>query len=539
MILRDISNLDLYIEDESFNRKKINRNLEINESAFVGNTNNKIKRISEDEYMFIRFESIDSHIYDTDAKGKIEDIKENVHNQLVYNLKYAYDRVEWINKLLENNEWIFDLLSTKRVMQKEIKNKKSFMAKDQLLDKELEKLANYLIYPKFKNEEDEIKYQKLLEEQKEIEQKKKREKTKQDYDRLNKLINEIQSYKTKFKIRSITEQHNTELSPDLSKRETFGDFIYQEEIKDRTKRMSKTFKKSDIPDSYWENFYSKERKNLIPFYDQEDNIKSIPAIEFRKESLKQIKTTVNQMKEFLGLNISDFEQRKEYRLKLIEKLGNRDYRIIRRMYNNLKADYEEAKKLLADELTINTNKQTTVYNIDSDTFYEDENGNVVEISKNFVSLGSADTYRGLILNYSDLKDKYMDRHCSSIWALLLDFENILANTEFTKEEQFVLDVLLDGYNQTQIRLMYENENLESISKNRISRIINDTIPNKLLNTYLDMVQDWLVVNWQIGKYKVCSKCGEAKLANERYFGKHPLSRDGLQPSCKKCDSFRK
>lgn len=539
MILKDVYNLDLYVEDEFGNRIELNRELNVNESAFVGNTRNKIKRISEDEYMFLRFEGVDTHICDVDVDYNIKDIVENVHNQLAYNLKYASDRVEFLNNLLEYNRWIYDLFSTKRIIKKEIKNKKSLLAKDQTLDSEIEKLANYLIYPKFKDEQDEVKYQKLIEEQQVVERKKNRHKTKEDYDTLNKLINEIESYKVKVKIRPITRQNNTELSADLSKRETFGDFIYQEEIQDRVKKIRKGYKKRDIPDDYWEKFYSKERKNLIPFYDTEENVKSIPAIEFRKECLRQIKKATEELRDYLGLNIKDKKKREEYENKLKTRIGIREYNIIRDMYNKLKADYEEAKKLLTDELTVNSDKQSTVYNIDFDTYYYDENGNLVEVSRNLVSLGYPETYRGLILTYRELKDKYKDKHDSSIWALIMDFENILSKTEFTKEEQFVLDVLFDGYNQTQIRLMYENENLERITKNRISRMINDTIPNKLLNTYLDMVQDWLVVNWQIGKYKVCSKCGEPKLANERYFRPDPLAKDNLRSQCRKCEVLAK
>lgn len=44
--------------DTYTSRVEINRDLSIGEVAFVGNTRNKIKRLSEKEFMFIRREAI-------------------------------------------------------------------------------------------------------------------------------------------------------------------------------------------------------------------------------------------------------------------------------------------------------------------------------------------------------------------------------------------------------------------------------------------------------------------------------------------------
>lgn len=551
MLLNSIENLiqekKLLVKKEIVNENNeiyiayipLTEDLKVGEEAYFANNKNKIKKISENEYMFVRLDSIDTHIENFDVNYDLNKIYQNINKNLDYNLVYGDDRLKLVNELLEDNLWIHDLISTNRMIAKEIKKKSSFLAEDQKYDKIISAIATYILRPKFKNKEDELKYKNLLKEKEHIERKSKKDKTKTDYDRLNELIKLIQDYKL-VKKEKLTKHVNTTSYGDLAKREKVGDFIYQEEIKDRNKKAKFIYHKQDIPNEYWLKMFSDKRKVLIPFYDEdlfdESKNKSIRPHELRPKLLNQMKDAIEQLKSYLGLNIKNKEKRIEYVNELKNKIGVRDYKIIRKMYTQLKADYELAKKILTDEFHFKNIKQSTVYDINSDTWYEEENGNIVEISKNMISFGNINTYKGLILNYKDLLDKYNDKQRSDWWALLKDFEYILRKTEFTEEERFVLDVLFDGYNQKQIREKYEQLNLERITKDRISRMINDTIPNKLLNTYLDIVQDWLVIRWHIGKYKVCSKCGEAKLANERYFGKDLRNKDNLKSICKKCDN---
>lgn len=65
------------------------------------------------------------------------------------------------------------------------------------------------------------------------------------------------------------------------------------------------------------------------------------------------------------------------------------------------------------------------------------------------------------------------------------------------------------------------------------------ICNRIIDAYEDQMEDWYYLNVVKGKYKKCSRCGEIKIANERNFGRHPNTVDGLQSVCKKCDVLRK
>jgi uncharacterized OB-fold protein len=61
----------------------------------------------------------------------------------------------------------------------------------------------------------------------------------------------------------------------------------------------------------------------------------------------------------------------------------------------------------------------------------------------------------------------------------------------------------------------------------------------IVKAYEDDYEEWFYTFKAKGKYKKCSKCGKIYLAKEKYFGKHPNTKDGLQSICKNCDNLRK
>ena len=561
MILYDIDDIELKVDklDEKkgvVRRVHLEEPLKVGQWAYVGDSNNKIKRISENEHMFIRKDSIDTHIEEYDPSGlTVQKVYTSINKKLDYDLRYGDDRVRLVNQLIEDNQWIYDLKSSSRIIAKEIKKKNSFLAENQRFDNILDKVATYIVFAKFKNKEDELNYINMKREKDKLEKRGYRKRSDKENEKMYKLINLIDLCHKSLVKRKIKFPDKVELTGNVAEREKEGDFVNAEELSHRTKNAKFDYKKSDIDDEYWDKMYWEGRKNLIPFYDQdihnESLNKSIQAKEFRKSMLNQMKNDIKKLADYLGLTIKDKKIKAYHIKKLREKLdeqykdcehldGDKVYSIIRKTYTDAKADYEVAKKILTDEIRVNSDKCSTVYAIDSDTWYENENGEIIEISKNRVLMSDVNTYKGLILTYKDLKDKYNDKQDSDIWALLMDFEKVLKNTKFTNEEQFVLSIVLDGHSQKQIMNLYRKINIKKITKDRVSNMINTIIPNKLLNTYLEMIDEWLYTYKIKGKYKKCAKCGEIKLiSNDRYFGKDSRNKDGFQSICKKCDNYRK
>ncbi|WP_212963865.1 hypothetical protein, partial [Siminovitchia fordii] len=450
------------------------------------------------------------------------------------NLKYADDRVKLVKALLEDNDWIYDLISTHKIIRKEQKKKKDFLAEDQALDRAIDYISDYINHVKFKNEKDEQIYNELRKEQTLKEKKDKRKKTSNDFEELNRVINTIQSYHHKSTKKKLENRGDTETVGNLEERETHGDFIYQEEISQRVKSSKFTYHMEEIPQSYWDKMFS-NHENSIPFYDTLHIKKSESHNSFRPKVLEGIKKDVDRLYSYLGLDIKDMNERRKFTDKLKQEIGERDYRILRRTYTDLKGDYELSKKLLVNEVNLNTSKHSTVYSIDSDTWYENEAGEIIELSRNMVSMGDKNTYIGLILNYKDLKDKYKDKQNSDWWALIKDFEDLIKKTDFTEEERFVLGVIFDGYSQKDLEKKFKDLNIKGFTQYKISRLINDQIPNKMLQRYLFKIDDWLYTEKIKGQYKKCSKCSEVKLiSNDRYFNKDKNRKDGHDMYCKEC-----
>jgi len=520
----------------------------IDDNTYGFKNNCNLIKFDGENYHYIRLDTITSHIEQTHSEYSLKNIKEQIIHKLDYNLEFADDRTNLVNRLLEENTWIYTLVSTERFIKKEIKKKTSFLSENHPYDMLMEIISTYITHAKFKNEEDKLQYEETLKKTKELESVDKRKRTEDHDSELLELENYIQSYHHKLIRQEITSSLSTskkvELTDCLASREGLGDFIYTEEQSHRLKKITKKYKTEDLPRSYFNKMFSKHRKSLIPHYDKdmynEELNKSIPSRKFRRSIYKQMKKTVENQAKIIGLDIKNTEIRKKYIENLIKEKGKRYYSISKKMYNELKSDFELTKKLITVQIVPKKlEKSSTVIDINNDTWYLDEHGNEIVLSKNHISLNDPNTYKGLILTYKDLKDKYYNKQDSEFWGLILIFEELLKKTTFTADEQFVLDSLFDNYTQTQIREKYNKLNTSNMTKNKISRLINTTIPNKIRESYLDSLEDWLYVEKIKGSYKTCSKCKKVKLLNDRHFGKDTRNKDNFKSICKNCDNYTK
>lgn len=483
-----------------------------------------------------------------EEKHKIQRIYDDIVSKLNYELKYANERVALVNELIGNldkNNWICELLSYEEIINRVHKKKDSPLAEDQLLDKLFDQISEYLNHPKFKDKDDEELYQRMIKEKKAIESKGLRKRTIEDQVRLNELYQKIQKYHRNLIIRNKNTNKRVESYGDIAAREEVGDFIHTEEGLSRAKKIIRKYKRDDLPSDYWDVMFPKYMYDNLPKKFLSYN-KIVDGKKLRKEIYEQFKKEIEYLKNLLGYNIKDKEARKKYvnqLLKIWEDQGinaKKKYAVTKAMYNNLVSDFHEATKILVHEVDFGgAGNHGTGYGISSDTWYTDGEGNIRDVSKNWIRLNDLNTYRGLILYYKDLKDKYKDNQQSDIWALIFVFEELIKSADFTPEEKFVLDAVFDAVPQQEIIREFEVNGFKSITKYRLSNLINNIIPNKLLNTYLNQVEEWLYTDKLKGIYKKCSKCGEVKLLNERYFRKQKDCKDGFRPECRICEQSAK
>ena len=168
-----------------------------------------------------------------------------------------------------------------------------------------------------------------------------------------------------------------------------------------------------------------------------------------------------------------------------------------------------------------------------------ENGEV--FSTGLINLFNEKHISALLCNYVKIKeDSWSDFNGNSKW-LIMDLENIIDNT---LKEKFPLyyDLVvykIDGKQNQEIQELLENkhgikhsiEYISSLWRNKIPKIIAEQAQN-----------DWLIWHYtqeEKGQWKKCSRCGQIKLAHNRFFSKNKTSKDGFYSICKECRNKKK
>ena len=80
--------------------------------------------------------------------------------------------------------------------------------------------------------------------------------------------------------------------------------------------------------------------------------------------------------------------------------------------------------------------------------------------------------------------------------------------------------------QMEFGIKHSLEYISSLWRNKIPKLIASTAEDQYLDNYY--------LNIEKGKYKKCSRCGQIKLAHNKYFSKNKTSKDGFYSICKVC-----
>ena len=169
---------------------------------------------------------------------------------------------------------------------------------------------------------------------------------------------------------------------------------------------------------------------------------------------------------------------------------------------------------------------------DETSSFDDEDG--YPIPKG-VSLLNPVVCSAILCNYSRLKEDSYDRFEGDLYYLMLDFDEIAdkALKEYPLYEKIV-ECKVDGLQNTQIQEILQMEFGIKHSLEYISSLWRKKIPKLIASQAEDEYLYWYYLNIKKGKYKKCSRCGQIKLAHNKYFSKNKTSRDGYYSICKKC-----
>lgn len=146
----------------------------------------------------------------------------------------------------------------------------------------------------------------------------------------------------------------------------------------------------------------------------------------------------------------------------------------------------------------------------------------------------------ILCNYNQLKQTSEGHFDGDTWYLMEDFDRVyekaMADQPMYKR---LTEYKIDGLQNTQIQELIQEEFGIKHSLEYISSLWRNKIPNLIASAAEDEYLDWYYLNVEKGKYKKCSRCGEIKLAHNKYFSKNNTSKDGFYSICKSCRNKKK
>ena len=162
-------------------------------------------------------------------------------------------------------------------------------------------------------------------------------------------------------------------------------------------------------------------------------------------------------------------------------------------------------------------------------------------STGFINLFNDKHISILLCNYTKLKeDSWSDFNNDLKW-LMFDLDTAVDNALQEKYPLYYDLVIykIDGKQNQEIQdLLFQKHGIKH-SVEYISSLWRNKIPKLIAE---QAQTDWLIWHYtqeEKGKWKRCSRCGQIKLAHNRFFSKNKTSKDGFYSICKECRNKKK
>lgn len=162
-------------------------------------------------------------------------------------------------------------------------------------------------------------------------------------------------------------------------------------------------------------------------------------------------------------------------------------------------------------------------------------------STGFINLFNEKHISILLCNYAKLKeDSWSDFNNDLKW-LMFDLDTVVDNALQEKYPLYYDLVIykIDGKQNQEIQELLYNKHGIKHSVEYISSLWRNKIPKLIAE---QAQTDWLIWHYtqeEKGKWKRCSRCGQIKLAHNRFFSKNKTSKDGFYSICKECRNKKK
>ena len=147
----------------------------------------------------------------------------------------------------------------------------------------------------------------------------------------------------------------------------------------------------------------------------------------------------------------------------------------------------------------------------------------------------------LLCNYSKLKEDAYGKFWSDSYYLMEDLDNLIENSLKDKFPLYydLLIYKIDGKQNIEIQQLLEKKHGIKHSVEYISSLWRNKIPKLIAETAEKEYLIWHYTTQERGKWKKCSRCGQIKLAHNKFFSKNKTSKDGFYSICKECRNKKK
>lgn len=152
-----------------------------------------------------------------------------------------------------------------------------------------------------------------------------------------------------------------------------------------------------------------------------------------------------------------------------------------------------------------------------------------------VSLMNPTAVSAILCNYSKLKEEAWGEFAKDLWYLMEDFDEVAEKAlEPFPIYKKIVEYKIDGLQNIEIQKNIEEKFGVRHSVEYLSSLWRNKIPKLIASAAEDQYLNWYYLNVEQGKLKRCSRCGQVKLAHNKYFSKNKTSRDGYYSICKEC-----
>ena len=245
-----------------------------------------------------------------------------------------------------------------------------------------------------------------------------------------------------------------------------------------------------------------------------------PKVTITKKDLEEI-PSLRQLREAINIWETKLKQAK-----------GRDAYIIKKALIEMRKDQYVIKNAYRKPIVFNKINRSNCASKLIEDFTLDENNYIIPSG---VSLCDPKVCSLILCNYSQLKQDGWGRFENDLWYLMESFDKIISEAleEYPMYEEIV-KCKIDGMQNVEIQTILKQKYNITHSLEYISSLWRKKIPNLIASKAEDLELDWYYLNKEKGKYKRCSRCGQIKLAHNKYFSKNKTSKDGWYSICKEC-----